>query len=226
MKRRRFIIKYPKFIFQMSHLFLTVFHSLIVQCQRSKVNGNVDSAARAELTECCWVHHWCWCCFSFTESGLNVRLLSSRFTSGSISSLIGQKPFCTIICEVSASWFDVFSLFLQLALSSDKISSLNTPLLSLGLDVRQNGVLRPVTMEMNREELSTLICSLEAANKVHTPNASEVSPYQHVVKPDTSFTHNAAQAASCCSPSNESHVDIFQALCSFLSRDWKTFKSG
>lgn len=59
-------------------------------------------------------------------------------------------------------------LSLQLALSSDKISSLNTPLLSLSLDVRENRALRSVTMEMNKEELNTLISSLEAANKVDT----------------------------------------------------------
>ncbi|XP_045917709.1 COMM domain-containing protein 8 [Micropterus dolomieu] len=55
---------------------------------------------------------------------------------------------------------------LKLALSSDKISSLHTPLLCLSLDVRENRVLRSVTMEMNREELNTLISSLEAAVKV------------------------------------------------------------
>lgn len=55
---------------------------------------------------------------------------------------------------------------LQLALSSDKISSLHTPLLSLSLDVRADGAVRPVVMEMDREELSGLIGSLEAANKV------------------------------------------------------------
>lgn len=59
-------------------------------------------------------------------------------------------------------------LSLQLALSSDKISSLHTPLLGLSLDVREDGALRSVTMEMNREELNTLISSLEAANKVDT----------------------------------------------------------
>lgn len=59
-------------------------------------------------------------------------------------------------------------LSLQLALSSDKISSLHTPLLSLSLDLRENGAVRPVTVEMNREELNTLITSLEAANKVDT----------------------------------------------------------
>ncbi|XP_037096586.1 COMM domain-containing protein 8 isoform X3 [Syngnathus acus] len=55
----------------------------------------------------------------------------------------------------------------ELALSSDKISSLQTPLLSLHLDIRENGGLNSFTMEMNREELNTLITSLEAANKVN-----------------------------------------------------------
>lgn len=76
-------------------------------------------------------------------------------------------------CNSAMSKFYLFCflplvLFLQLALSSDKISSLHTPLLSLSLDVRENGALRPVTVEMNKEELNTLISSLEAANKVHT----------------------------------------------------------
>lgn len=57
-------------------------------------------------------------------------------------------------------------LSLQLALSSDKISALHTPLLALSLDLRENGALQSVTMEMSREELNTLISSLEAANKV------------------------------------------------------------
>jgi len=53
-----------------------------------------------------------------------------------------------------------------LALSSDKISFLQTPLLNLNLDVQENGIVKPVSIEMNREELQTLISSLEAANKV------------------------------------------------------------
>ncbi|KAG7225182.1 hypothetical protein INR49_014740 [Caranx melampygus] len=71
--------------------------------------------------------------------------------------------------EVLAGLSDVGSghaeTVLNLALSSDKISSLHTPLLSLNLDVREDGALRPVTMEMNRDELNVLINSLEAANK-------------------------------------------------------------
>ncbi|XP_035465467.1 COMM domain-containing protein 8 [Scophthalmus maximus] len=68
--------------------------------------------------------------------------------------------------SISSATLQDFDWQLKLALSSDKISSLHTPLLSLSLDLRVNGDLRPVTMEMNREELSTLISSLEAANKV------------------------------------------------------------
>ncbi|XP_007553127.1 COMM domain-containing protein 8 [Poecilia formosa] len=68
--------------------------------------------------------------------------------------------------SISSATLQDFDWQLKLALSSDKISSLNTPLLSLCLDVRENGALRPITMELNREEVSTLISSLEAANKV------------------------------------------------------------
>uniref|UniRef100_A0A3B4A8U3 COMM domain-containing protein n=1 Tax=Periophthalmus magnuspinnatus TaxID=409849 RepID=A0A3B4A8U3_9GOBI len=68
--------------------------------------------------------------------------------------------------SISSAVLSDFDWQLKLALSSDKISSLQTPLLSLSLDVRENGALRPVTMEMTRDELNTLISSLEAANKV------------------------------------------------------------
>ncbi|XP_040916491.1 COMM domain-containing protein 8 [Toxotes jaculatrix] len=68
--------------------------------------------------------------------------------------------------SISSATLQDFDWQLKLALSSDKISSLHTPLLGLSLDVRENGALRPVAMEMNREELNTLINSLEAANKV------------------------------------------------------------
>ncbi|KAM7376724.1 hypothetical protein PAMP_006435 [Pampus punctatissimus] len=67
--------------------------------------------------------------------------------------------------SISSATLQDFDWQLKLALSSDKISSLQTPLLSLSLDVRENGALQPITVEMNREELNTLISSLEAANK-------------------------------------------------------------
>ncbi|KAK5856961.1 hypothetical protein PBY51_010235 [Eleginops maclovinus] len=68
--------------------------------------------------------------------------------------------------SISSATLQDFDWQLRLSLSSDKISSLHTPLLSLSLDVREDAALRSVTMEMNREELNTLISSLEAANKV------------------------------------------------------------
>ncbi|XP_033890665.1 COMM domain-containing protein 8-like isoform X1 [Acipenser ruthenus] len=67
---------------------------------------------------------------------------------------------------VSSAQLQDFDWQLKLALSSDKISSLQTPLLNLDLDVKENGTLKPVSIEMNREELHSLINTLEAANKV------------------------------------------------------------
>lgn len=40
------------------------------------------------------------------------------------------------------------------------------PLLNLDLDVRENGEVKPISIEMNKEELQNLINALEAANKV------------------------------------------------------------
>ncbi|XP_006004704.1 COMM domain-containing protein 8 [Latimeria chalumnae] len=68
--------------------------------------------------------------------------------------------------EVSSAQLQDFDWQLKLALSSDKISSLQAPLLNLDLDVQENGKLKPVSIEMNKEELQNLINSLEAANKV------------------------------------------------------------
>lgn len=59
-----------------------------------------------------------------------------------------------------------FSHFKQLALSSDKIATLQMPLLNLHLDVKENGEVKPYSVEMSKEELQNLINSLEAANKV------------------------------------------------------------
>lgn len=59
-----------------------------------------------------------------------------------------------------------FPDFKQLALSSDKIATLQMPLLNLHLDVKENGEVKPYSIEMNKEELQNLINSLEAANKV------------------------------------------------------------
>ncbi|XP_008289593.1 COMM domain-containing protein 8 [Stegastes partitus] len=81
-----------------------------------------------------------------------------------------QEEICHALLDrtnsISSATLQDFEWQLKLALSSDKISSLHSPLLSLSLDVRDNGALQPVTMELSREELSKLINALEAANKV------------------------------------------------------------
>ncbi|XP_036818726.1 COMM domain-containing protein 8 isoform X4 [Oncorhynchus mykiss] len=81
-----------------------------------------------------------------------------------------REEICQALVErtnnVSSSTLQDFDWHIKLALASDKISSLQTPLLNLSLDVKENGALKPVSVEMNREELQTLISSMEAANKV------------------------------------------------------------
>ncbi|XP_066488452.1 COMM domain-containing protein 8 [Tiliqua scincoides] len=59
-----------------------------------------------------------------------------------------------------------FDWQLKLALSSDKLSMLQMPLLNLDLDVSENGDIKLLSVEMNKEELQNLINALEAANKV------------------------------------------------------------
>ncbi|XP_055485295.1 COMM domain-containing protein 8 [Psammomys obesus] len=70
------------------------------------------------------------------------------------------------IVEISCAQLQDFDWQLKLALSSDKIATLQMPLLNLHLDVKENGVMKPYSVEMSKEELQNLISSLEAANKV------------------------------------------------------------
>ncbi|XP_014447078.2 COMM domain-containing protein 8, partial [Tupaia chinensis] len=70
------------------------------------------------------------------------------------------------VVDISSVQLQDFDWQLKLALSSDKIATLQMPLLNLHLDVRENGELRPYSVEMSKEELQNLIQSLEAANKV------------------------------------------------------------
>ncbi|KAM6150727.1 COMM domain-containing protein 8 [Erethizon dorsatum] len=70
------------------------------------------------------------------------------------------------IVNISSAQLQDFDWQLKLALSSDKIATLQMPLLSLHLDVKENGEVKPYSVEMSKEELQNLINSLEAANKV------------------------------------------------------------
>ncbi|XP_054977164.1 COMM domain-containing protein 8-like [Sorex araneus] len=73
------------------------------------------------------------------------------------------------IVNISSAQLKDFDWQLKLALSSDKIATLQMPLLNLHLDVRENGEVKPYSVEMSKEELQNLIDSLEAANKVLQP---------------------------------------------------------
>lgn len=70
------------------------------------------------------------------------------------------------IVGISCAQLQDFDWQLKLALSSDKIATLQMPLLTLHLDVKENGEVKPYSIEMSKEELQNLISSLEAANKV------------------------------------------------------------
>ena len=51
-------------------------------------------------------------------------------------------------------------------MSSDRLSSVQKPVVAVDFDVKNNEGSSTVSMEMNKEELSSLITSLEAANRV------------------------------------------------------------
>lgn len=53
-----------------------------------------------------------------------------------------------------------------MVLASDKIAGIRKTVVSMDLDIQQGNTVRPVTVEMTKEELKNLITSLEAANKV------------------------------------------------------------
>ena len=68
--------------------------------------------------------------------------------------------------DISSAQLQNFDWQLKLALPSDKIAILQMPLLNIHLDVKENGEVKPYSVEMSKEELQKLINSLEAANKV------------------------------------------------------------
>ncbi|XP_054846133.1 COMM domain-containing protein 8 [Eublepharis macularius] len=67
---------------------------------------------------------------------------------------------------ISSARLQDFDWQLKLALSSDKLSVLQMPLLNLDLDVSEDGDPKQLSVEMNKEELQNLLSALEAANKV------------------------------------------------------------
>ena len=56
---------------------------------------------------------------------------------------------------------------MQLIMSSDKLGSIQQPVVSVDLDLCEGGETRRENVELSKDELEQLITSLEAANKVH-----------------------------------------------------------
>lgn len=79
-----------------------------------------------------------------------------------LSPSLSPSPFLPLPPTVSLS----LSLALvQLVLSSDKLSSVQEPLLSLHLDLNEEGERKSEDIEFSKEELAKLISSLDSANK-------------------------------------------------------------
>ena len=55
---------------------------------------------------------------------------------------------------------------MQLVMSSDKMSGIMEPLVSVDFDVKSNQGKQLTTVELNKKDLQTVITSLEAANRV------------------------------------------------------------
>lgn len=67
--------------------------------------------------------------------------------------------------SISEAYLRDFDWKIKYALASDKISSVEEPLVNLSLTVNEEGNTRTVPLEMNIKELKSFITSLEAANK-------------------------------------------------------------
>ncbi|XP_006111991.2 COMM domain-containing protein 8 [Pelodiscus sinensis] len=105
------------------------------------------------------------------EAVQQLNELSSSYQEAIMKCLKGRKEeirhaLIESVNAISSAQLQDFDWQLKLALSSDKISMLQMPLLNLDLDVKENGEIKPVSIEMNKEELQNLINALEVANKV------------------------------------------------------------
>ncbi|KAK9392142.1 COMM domain-containing protein 8 [Crotalus adamanteus] len=105
------------------------------------------------------------------EAARSLAELNPDIQKAMLACLKGRKPDIrqALIGKTNAicsSQLLNFDWQLKLALSSDKLSMLQMPLLNLDLDLSRDGDLKYISVEMNKEELQALINALEAANKV------------------------------------------------------------
>ncbi|XP_031555598.1 COMM domain-containing protein 8-like [Actinia tenebrosa] len=67
---------------------------------------------------------------------------------------------------ITNAYLKDFDWKVKMVLASDKIAGIRKSVVSVDLDIQQDNTVRPVTVEMTKEELGNLITSLEAANKM------------------------------------------------------------
>ncbi|XP_041453959.1 COMM domain-containing protein 8-like [Lytechinus variegatus] len=76
-----------------------------------------------------------------------------------------KKALIGNTATISQSHLTDFDWKLKLAMSSDKISSVQEPLVSLDLSLTEDGTNRLVSLELDKQELQKLVSSLETANR-------------------------------------------------------------
>ncbi|XP_075705717.1 COMM domain-containing protein 8 [Rhinoderma darwinii] len=108
---------------------------------------------------------------SSDEGSIKLSELNPEYQEMILKCVKSRKPemkaaLVEKVCAMSSAYLPDFDWQLKLAMSSDKLSTLQMPLVNLDLDIVENGAISPVSIEMNKEELQNLINSLEAANKV------------------------------------------------------------
>ncbi|XP_068124366.1 COMM domain-containing protein 8 [Hyperolius riggenbachi] len=105
------------------------------------------------------------------KSGIQLNGLNQEYQETILKCVRSRRPeikaaLVQKVCSMSSAYLQDFDWQLKLAMSSDKLSTLQMPLVNLDLDLVKDGRIDPVSIEMNKEELQNLISSLEAANKV------------------------------------------------------------
>ncbi|XP_064609031.1 COMM domain-containing protein 8-like isoform X2 [Liolophura sinensis] len=68
--------------------------------------------------------------------------------------------------QISNASLQDFDWQMKLAMSSDKLATVQEPLLVVDLNIRESEKKKAVSLEMNKLELEKMITSFEAANKV------------------------------------------------------------
>ena len=89
----------------------------------------------------------------------------------------------------------------QMTMSSDKLASIKEPVVALDFDVVESGKDRTVSVELKKEELDSLISSLEAANKVNI---------QHLMIPQEMSVTNNSSLQNYAHPDN--HTNLYEVL--------------